>query len=62
MDTNSEPSTKNTIKLQKVPPAEATNVVDVQRILQGRKKITLQHQGDSYVLQVTSNNKLLLTK
>ena len=51
-----------TIKLQKVDPKDATNIVDVQKIFQGKKIIALNHQGDKYFLQITSNNKLLLTK
>ena len=58
MDTH----TNKTIKLQKVHPEDATNIVDVRKIFQGKKKIVLNHQGDKYFLQITSNNKLLLTK
>ena len=54
--------TSKTIKPQKVHPEDATNIVDVQKIFQGKKKIALNHQGDKYFLQITSNNKLLLTK
>ena len=50
----------NTIKLQKF--SQQKDVMSVERILQGRKKIKLTHAGELYVLQITSNNKLLLTK
>ena len=51
-----------TIKLQKISQNEAINTVDAQKIFQGKKKVTLSHHGDNYLLQITSNNKLLLTK
>ncbi len=54
--------TNKTIKMQKIAPEDAANIVDVQRIFQGRRKIALKHQGNKYILQITSNNKLLLTK
>ena len=60
MNTNTQSS--KTIKLQKVSPEAAINYVDVQKIFQGKRKITLNHKGDKYILQITSNNKLLLTK
>ena len=54
--------TNKTIKMQKIAPEDAANIVDVQRIFQGRRKIALKHQENKYILQITSNNKLLLTK
>ena len=48
-----------TITLQK---KDTANTVDVQNIFRGNSKITLCHQGARYTLQITSNNKLLLTK
>lgn len=39
-----------------------SNILDVENIFRGSKKIKLRHQGDQYTLQITSNNKLLLTK
>ena len=56
MDTNLHIS--KTIKLHK----DTSKTIDVQNIFKGKKKITLKHQGDKYILQITSNNKLLLTK
>ena len=53
--------TKN-IKLQKTSPEDTTNTIDIQRILLGRKKIKITHDGNHYTLQITGNNKLLLTK
>lgn len=51
-----------TIKFQKIAPNDAIDMLDVQKIFQGRKKVTLNHNGDKYILQITGNNKLLLTK
>lgn len=54
--------TNKTIKLQKPALKDITSIIDVQRIFQGKNKIKLIHEGKKYVLQITSNNKLLLTK
>ena len=51
-----------TITIEKVASKDVTNLLDVQRILKGRKKIILGHADDRYILQITKNNKLLLTK
>ena len=59
---NGTSSQSKTIKYQKIAPKDAINILDVQRILRGRKKVTLNHNGDKYILQITGNNKLLLTK
>ncbi len=57
----STPANK-TIKLQKISPNDALDIINVEKIFQGKKRVTLNHQGDKYILQITSNNKLLLTK
>ncbi len=41
---------------------EIKNILHVEQILKGRKQITLRHAGENYTLQITKNNKLLLTK
>ncbi len=59
---NTSTQANKTIKLQKNSPNDANNIVDAEKIFQGKKRVTLSHQGDNYILQITSNNKLLLTK
>lgn len=35
---------------------------DVHQLLRGRKELVLELDGQTYVLRITSNNKLILTK
>ena len=51
-----------TITLEKVAPKDVANLLDVQKIFKGRKKVMLHHAEERYTLQITKNNKLLLTK
>ena len=51
-----------TITIEKVASKDVTNLLDVQRILKGRKKIILGHADDRYILQITKNNKFIFTK
>ncbi len=47
-----------------VSPAPATTdrTVDSQALLQGRKTVSIDHNGEQYTLRVTASGKLLLTK
>ncbi|MGH1538194.1 MAG: hemin uptake protein HemP [Gammaproteobacteria bacterium] len=51
-----------TIKLKREDSQYSDDAIHVNYILNGKKKITLRHAGKNYILQITSNNKLLLTK
>ena len=53
---------KKTIKLKREDSNYSEDALHVEYILNGKKKITLKHEGENYILQITSNNKLLLTK
>ena len=47
---------------KKVTLMGVKKILHVEQIFQGRNKITLRHAGENYTLQITKNNKLLLTK
>lgn len=51
-----------TITFQRVFPEDANQVLNVEKLFNGKKKIKLRHAEGDYTLQITSNNKLLLTK
>lgn len=44
------------------PPADGPPVVSSQEILQGRRELWIDHDGEIYRLRVTSRGKLYLTK
>ncbi|MBI2882137.1 MAG: hemin uptake protein HemP [Candidatus Tectomicrobia bacterium] len=48
--------------VQGATPREDAEVLDVQQILRGRKRVSLLHGGEVYRLQVTKHGRLLLTK
>jgi hemin uptake protein HemP len=39
-----------------------TDIVPLKRLTSGRKKVKIAHAGETYLLQVTKANKLILTK
>jgi hemin uptake protein HemP len=44
-------------------PADArSQPIDSKVLLAGRQELNIRHGGDAYVLRVTKNGKLLLTK
>ncbi|MEM7189960.1 MAG: hemin uptake protein HemP [Pseudomonadota bacterium] len=43
-------------------PPPAPRLIDSEELLQGRKRITINHEGTEYTLHLTRQNKLLLTK
>lgn len=38
------------------------DVINIKYLLGNRKKLTIKHESEVYILQITKNNKLLLTK
>lgn len=49
-----------------LPPLEPNkdnkDVINIKYLLGNRKKLTIKHESEMYILQITKNNKLLLTK
>ena len=43
-------------------PNPITEVLEVDRIMNGKKSVYLLHRGEAYRLQVTRQGRLLLTK
>ncbi|MGE3644782.1 MAG: hemin uptake protein HemP [Beijerinckiaceae bacterium] len=43
-------------------PTKDMPVFDVQHLFKGARCVVLSHDGERYVLRLTSNNKLILTK
>ena len=52
----------NSISDKKIALMRVKTIVYVEQIFKGRNKIILRHAGENYTLQITKNNKLLLTK
>jgi len=50
----------------KSPKAASTNSaaanVSSEQLLNGRKQLNILHNGETYTLRITGNNKLILTK
>ena len=47
------------------PPAtgaDASAPINSRELLRGKRHLTIEHNGERYLLRVTSNNKLILTK
>ncbi len=50
-----------------MPPAhaeadEALNVLSSEMLFRGTRALVIEHDGDRYVLRITRNGKLILTK
>ena len=41
---------------------ECKDYINIKYLLGDRKKLTIKHENEMYILQITKNNKLLLTK
>lgn len=41
---------------------EAFNVLPSETLLRGARALVIEHDGDRYVLRITRNGKLILTK
>ena len=60
------PSFENPVSNEKPvnpPPADPmTEMLEVERMMNGKKSVNLLHRGEVYRLQVTRQGRLLLTK
>lgn len=43
-------------------PASPTGILPADRLFQGSQEILIGHNGDTYRLRITRNDKLILTK
>lgn len=50
------------LETQQADPLVARPRIDSQAILQGHKAVEIEHAGQCYMLRVTRENKLILTK
>jgi hemin uptake protein HemP len=57
---NSQPKPVQSATLP--PPIETLPRVDSEKILQGAQTVEIEHAGQRYLLRVTRENKLILTK
>lgn len=44
------------------PPAIQGDVIQVSALMNGRTKVKLVHEGAEYILRITRNGKLILSK
>ncbi|MFK7915415.1 MAG: hemin uptake protein HemP [Pseudomonadales bacterium] len=42
--------------------AKSTSLIAAEELFRGRREIVIVHQGQSYLLRITRNDKLILTK
>jgi len=50
------------IAAMSLPPIQETARVHSTDLLRGSRELLIQHNGDTYRLRLTSNDKLILTK
>lgn len=43
-------------------PAVASGVIPADLLFKGAQEVRIQHKGDLYLLRITRNDKLILTK
>lgn len=53
---------ENTRSTSNQPGSPITDIVSSGQLLQGRSKVTIDHDGVVYVLSATRTGKLILTK
>lgn len=46
----------------RAPCPEEIKEVPIEQLLDGKRELNIQHNGERYKLRITGNNKLILTK
>ena len=50
------------LHLNKSAGAHGNDTISINRLLKGKRYAWIKHAGETYLLQLTKSNKLLLTK
>ena len=50
------------LHLNKPASSQKNDAISLNRLLKGKRYTWIQHAGETYLLQLTKSNKLLLTK
>ena len=60
--TNASASAASKASIPPSTPPVAADIVPLRQLTGGRKALKIAHGGETYVLQITKANKLILTK